>query len=77
MLINTFDFQTIANLYKQGKTLKVNHFKLGDGVVHKLEESREIIFMVLDGDIYAFGPEENPEQQIHRLNDDDMAIFVV
>lgn len=75
MLINLPTFDTIKRLIQNGKLLKINHYDLGDGVVHKIDEGRRIIFLVLEGDIYAFSDVADPEKAIHALR--ECAVFIV
>lgn len=75
MLINLPTFDTVTRLIQSGKKLKINHYDLGDGIVHRVDEGRRIIFLVLDGDIYAFGDVPDPEKAIHALK--ECAIFIV
>ena len=75
MLINLPNFATISRLHRNGTPLKVNHYDLGDGIIHKIDEGRQLIFMVLEGDIYAFSDQPDAEKAIYALR--ECAIFIV
>ena len=74
MLINIPTYDVLKKLHFQGKVLKINHYDLGDGVVHKLDEGRKIIFFILEGDIFAFADIADPDRAIHALK--ECAVFV-
>lgn len=75
MLINLPTFATISRLHKAGERLKINHYDLGDGIIHKIDDGRQLIFMVLEGDIYAFADQPDAEKAIYALR--ECAIFIV